>query len=71
MVLLCLAFASIASSADLSCPANASGKHPNCICKKEYHGLDRGDHPYDAINRICPIQINVAALQGCPKGTRN
>lgn len=48
------------AASDLSCPNGSKGKHPKCICDN--------DLPYDEINHICAISINVK-LAKCPKGT--
>lgn len=46
---------------DLSCPFNAKGTHPKCICNN--------DNPYDEVNRICAQILDAQFLLAkCPKG---
>lgn len=49
------------SADDLSCPFNAKGTHPKCICNN--------DNPYDEVNRICATVLDAQYLLAkCPKG---
>lgn len=63
MSLLNLAFLLIVSTTadDLSCPFNAKGTHPKCICNN--------DNPYDEVNGICAQVLDAQFLLAkCPKG---
>lgn len=63
MILSSLAFLLFGSAAanDLSCPFNAKGQHPKCLCND--------DNPYDEINRICATVLDAQYLLAkCPKG---